>query len=200
MEVYNGTAYIAACHHCQTHCYWGRQDTHPLTGHNTANQPSSYTLIGPGSILALLASKRQCIVDNICWAIINQVLCWIYIRGQCLNLETISRLSCQKGPTWHVYAWQIGPFWQDTLDMWTAQNQRTPSCLCATLSCLVLPHPPWSGFKAYMGMGLLPDTLYSGLRMCWECREHFPRYRELAIPTCITARACRTCRDACWDR
>ena len=29
----------------------------------------------------------------------------------------ISIVSCQKGPTSHVYAWQIGPFWQDTLDI-----------------------------------------------------------------------------------
>ena len=29
----------------------------------------------------------------------------------------ISRVSCQKGPTHHAYAWQIGPFWQDILDM-----------------------------------------------------------------------------------
>ena len=27
------------------------------------------------------------------------------------------RVSCQKGPTRHAYAWQIGPFWQDTLDI-----------------------------------------------------------------------------------
>ena len=33
-----------------------------------------------------------------------------------------------------------------------------------------------------------------------ECRERFPRHRRLAIPTCITARAWRTCRDACLDR
>ena len=26
-------------------------------------------------------------------------------------------VSSQKGPTRHAYAWQIGPFWQDTLDM-----------------------------------------------------------------------------------
>ena len=25
-------------------------------------------------------------------------------------------VSCQKGPTRHAYAWQIGPFWQDTLE------------------------------------------------------------------------------------
>ena len=26
-------------------------------------------------------------------------------------------VSCQKGPARHAYAWQIGPFWQDTLNM-----------------------------------------------------------------------------------
>ena len=29
----------------------------------------------------------------------------------------VSMVSYQKGPTRHAYAWQIGPFWQDTLDM-----------------------------------------------------------------------------------
>ena len=29
----------------------------------------------------------------------------------------ISMASCQKGPTRHVYAWQIGPFQQETLDI-----------------------------------------------------------------------------------
>ena len=36
-------------------------------------------------------------------------------RIKCIHL--ISMVSCQKGPTRHAYAWQIGPFWQDTLDM-----------------------------------------------------------------------------------
>ena len=31
--------------------------------------------------------------------------------------QCISRVSCKKGPTRHAYAWQIGPFWQDTLDI-----------------------------------------------------------------------------------
>ena len=26
-------------------------------------------------------------------------------------------LSCQKGPTRYAYAWRIGPFWQDTIDI-----------------------------------------------------------------------------------
>ena len=33
-----------------------------------------------------------------------------------------------------------------------------------------------------------------------ECRERFPRHRGWAIPTCITARASHTCRDACRDQ
>ena len=49
-------------------------------------------------------------------------------------------------------------------------------------------------------MGLLPDTQNWGLRMRQECRERFPHHRGLAIPTCITARVWRTCRDACRDR
>ena len=38
------------------------------------------------------------------------------------------------------------------------------------------------------------------VRMRRECRERFPRHRRWVIPTCITARASRTCRDACRDR
>ena len=33
-----------------------------------------------------------------------------------------------------------------------------------------------------------------------ECRKSVPLHRGLEIPTCITARAWRTCRDACLDR
>ena len=31
-----------------------------------------------------------------------------------LMMDSLSMVSCQKGPTSHAYAWQIGPFWQDT--------------------------------------------------------------------------------------
>ena len=33
-------------------------------------------------------------------------------------------VSCQKGPTRHAYTWQIGPFWQDTLDFSSAKFTR----------------------------------------------------------------------------
>ena len=44
------------------------------------------------------------------------------------------------------------------------------------------------------------DTQICGLHMRRECWERFPRHRGLAILTCITVLARRTCRDACWDR
>ena len=49
-------------------------------------------------------------------------------------------------------------------------------------------------------MGLLSDMKNCGLPMRREYRERFPHPSGLAIPTCITARACRTCRDACRNR
>ena len=39
-------------------------------------------------------------------------------------------VSCQKGPTRHAYAWQIGPFWQDTLDFWVASSWQCMSRVC----------------------------------------------------------------------
>ena len=33
------------------------------------------------------------------------------------EMTHISRVYCQKGPIRHAYAFQIGPFWQDTLDL-----------------------------------------------------------------------------------
>ena len=48
----------------------------------------------------------------------KRILVIVYHASNCCyNAETTSRVSCQKGATSHAYAWQIAPFWQDTLDM-----------------------------------------------------------------------------------
>ena len=58
-------------------------------------------------------------------------------------------VSCQKGPACHAYAWPIGPFWQDTLDMhqctvlghhWCRWSIVTFSatCLCLNLFWLTV--------------------------------------------------------------
>ena len=44
----------------------------------------------------------------------NACLCSMSCPGKCV---LVSGVSCQKGPIRHAYAWQIGPFWQDTLGM-----------------------------------------------------------------------------------
>ena len=61
---------------------------------------------------------------NIVWFLWCQ---WRYIEGY------NSMVSCQKGRTCHAYAWQIGPFWQDTLELWTKSTginaqQNTTTC------------------------------------------------------------------------
>ena len=42
-------------------------------------------------------------------------------------------VSYQKGPTRHANAWQIGPFWQDTLDMSDAPISLYPRCGVAVM-------------------------------------------------------------------
>ena len=39
-----------------------------------------------------------------------------------------SMVSCQKGPTRHAYAWQIGPFWQDTLELCVSVTDTSVEC------------------------------------------------------------------------
>ena len=58
----------------------------------------------------------------------------------------------------------------------------------------------WTEQQQNPAMSLLPFTLNNSLRMHRECRERFLRHRELAIPTCTTARTWRMCRDTCRDR
>ena len=42
----------------------------------------------------------------------------------------ITRVSCQKGPTCHADAWQIGPFWEeDILDNCSDGNDYYLLCL-----------------------------------------------------------------------
>ena len=58
---------------------------------------------------------------------------WCFLFHESRISYQISRVSCQKGPTRHAYAWQIGPFWQDTLDI----------CTCVGGGLLWLYHQVW---------------------------------------------------------
>ena len=59
-----------------------------------------------------------------------------------------SRVSCQKGPTRHAYAWQIGPFWQDTLVLLCLQQCTYTVCI----SHQVRPDPVLHGLLHWSGL------------------------------------------------
>ena len=81
-----------------------------------------------------------------------------------------------------TYAWSITPGVRDTID-WYVLYEHKPfdNGPLTRYAKLQVAHAP--------GM---PGTFSSA--------ADFDRNRYLAIPTCITARAWRTCRDACRDR
>ena len=63
------------------------------------------------------------VIKNMSFSLAEGVL----LQGHAVSLGAIkslagymSMVSCQKGPTRHAYARQIGPFWQDTLDVYDA--------------------------------------------------------------------------------
>ena len=67
--------------------------------------------------------------------------------------DAISMVSCQKGPTRHAYAWQIGPIWQDTLDMW---------CWYISFPCNIhlYAHRKFCLWSAFVGNGLSTFTYH----------------------------------------
>ena len=57
---------------------------------------------------------------------LNVDITWLILKQNCMQHSdekqpTIWMVSCRKGPTGHPYAWQIEPFWQDSLNiiLWT---------------------------------------------------------------------------------
>ena len=53
----------------------------------------------------------------------------------------MSKVSCQKGPTRHAYAWEIGPHWQDTLDVFALRATDTIAHATSCLTSKLFPSP-----------------------------------------------------------
>ena len=94
-------------------------------------------------------------------------------------------------------------FFLHVLDFWLEIVERIHE-MFSEIACSRFRYKPSEKLqidaKRFPSMGRLPDMQNYGLRMCRECWEPFPQHCRLAIPTCITARASRTCHDACRDR
>ena len=54
--------------------------------------------------------------------------------------DSISRgYPAKGGPIRHAYAWQIGPFWQDTLEVWTNKFFKGLDLQCDFLYLSAVP-------------------------------------------------------------
>ena len=107
----------------------------------------------------------------------------------------MSRYTChvddilQKGPTRNAYAWQIGPFWQDTLDVWAnvwkmlttgiRQGKKPP----ASVPCCFLPRALQSRTATYWQ--LLCCQYNKIFPMTLEVFSHSLSSRKMSIFTLI---------------
>ena len=75
-------------------------------------------------ICLFITFNLQLIIIGLCSCfkntMIHDAICIVEIRIHdicCCRFIQRWRVSCQRGPTRHAYAWLIGPFWQDTLEI-----------------------------------------------------------------------------------
>ena len=98
-----------------------------------------------------------------------------------------SRVSCQKGPTRHAYAWQIGPFGQDTLTLWA--RPRWPGFVYVPNGCklhLVLPNGNWVHVYQYAAhMSLVRLRLLK-----WTIHNMSTNWGRPKVDLCIYQMAC----------
>ena len=77
---------------------------------------------------------------------------WYWYHGYVAAIY-IARASCQKGPTHHAYALQIGRFWQDTPDKADNVQKRPCEFQDSPVIWLIMPR------KANQAhLGILPVT------------------------------------------
>ena len=92
--------------------------------------------------------------------ILGNIKCTVRVK----IIYDISMVSCQKGPTRHAYAWQIGPFWQDTLIHLQYDAYSRPLFSHPLYNCAVAPHfqhSMWSPQSPHQSWGI--TLLYGGL-------------------------------------
>ena len=107
----------------------------------------------------------------------------------CLNMLT---------PLWgahNVTSWQA-----DNSYYWLLQAGE--ACLIQDPSDAILEHQAFSQAMAqlYNPIKVIQSNAWASYQIRKFAWNIFPCQLVSAIPPCITARAARACRDACWDR
>ena len=73
--------------------------------------------------------QKWCSTTNVCYRIVRGLL--DIVRVLILTV-TYRGYPAKKGPTRHGYAWQIRPFWQDTLDIFPPGVRQTVAHITMT--------------------------------------------------------------------
>ena len=106
--------------------YKNYKDTHALYALPTALKANLFFLSENSVLLSIATTGFR---HNCSTKLLAQTLLLILVEPQdsqhkltnwlalTLKRKAILRVSCQKCPNHHAYAWQIGPFWQDTHDI-----------------------------------------------------------------------------------
>ena len=99
----------------------------------------------------------------------------------------ILMVSCEKGPTRHAYAWQIGPFWQDTIDLENSLHFSRDDSLVPHgwgLGAFLRWWPPstmWFSPLIYLWPppGMSNNSFFSNFGLCAACWVCFMCRHEL---------------------
>ena len=101
--------------------------------------------------------------------------------------EHSSMVSCQEGPTCHAYAWQIGPFWQDTpefihnkdsLRQWMREWICSKFFVRADKTILII-FPTVMKYNLHVKIG--PWTLFHWCKPCSQCKYSYQNESCAAI-------------------
>ena len=124
------------------------------------------------------------------WLLLKLKLCELIV----LTIHTHnSMVSCQKGPTRNVYAWQIGPFCQDTLEL---LYSSVPSAVVAVYRIT------WIYITRYPSFWIWYDIYYPTIQLHFYVgRNHRSSvFRKICTRFCCTFLRCGHILSPSWIR
>ena len=96
----------------------------------------------------------------------------------------------KKGPTCHAYAWQIGPVWQDTLDMQNGLLYTSPHGV-VLMHRYAIAHPEQTPTAIWAGSPIdKKSTLFQVMAWHQSCNKRSPEPMFPNIPKPHTASIC----------
>ena len=102
----------------------------------------------------------------------------------------ISRVSCQKRPTRHAYAWQIGPFWQEILDLrWFPNYFSHQQGMMQYFASQKSLHDQRPGHSSSVHITKNTEGTTNCFNFPWELSLYVSRTKKVACDTFMAPRA-----------